>query len=471
MGSVENNGDTEDGLVIRARGLPWACTEDDVKRFFNDPNGDHITGVHFTFNREGRPSGEAYVEFNNDQAIKKALLKDHDTIGHRYIEVFRCKKSEMAHVIEVRGSPSVASAARNDEGVVRLRGLPFGATKEDVVAFFPGLAIVPNGVAMPTEQMERASGEAFVQFADLDSAEKALEKHMSSMGHRYIEVFRSSFGELEAVQRRMAGNDSFLGYGGGSRMGGPPMMGGVMGGGRGQYSAWGGGGWRASPYDRPTWGYGGGGGYGRGGTTAGGGYGGAGSGAGGMGSYGGWGGMGSGGGWSSYGYGSGWGRQGGGWGSMGSGNSWGSGSGWGSMAGYGRGGGPIRSTGFGSSKPRGAASTGMKIEPQIGSSTGSGAVYYAVRMRGLPFQTTEKEVNEFFSPLIPAQIEFLKEFRTERPSGECKVSFNSQSEASEAMKKDRQHLGSRYVELFNIGTTPAPANGFKTDYTNDLNMW
>jgi len=39
-----------------------------------------------TMSREGRPSGEAYVEMETDEDIEKACKKDRDHMGHRYIE-------------------------------------------------------------------------------------------------------------------------------------------------------------------------------------------------------------------------------------------------------------------------------------------------------------------------------------------------------------------------------------------------
>ena len=47
---------------------------------------DGKEGVHFTLSREGRPSGEAYVEMESKEDAKKALEKDHKNMGHRYIE-------------------------------------------------------------------------------------------------------------------------------------------------------------------------------------------------------------------------------------------------------------------------------------------------------------------------------------------------------------------------------------------------
>lgn len=78
-------GDQEDGFVVKLRGLPWSVTTEDILKFFEDCEVLK-NGVHLTTSREGRPSGEAYVEFENEEDLELALEKDRDHIGSRYIE-------------------------------------------------------------------------------------------------------------------------------------------------------------------------------------------------------------------------------------------------------------------------------------------------------------------------------------------------------------------------------------------------
>nr|CAD7440940.1 unnamed protein product [Timema bartmani] len=47
---------------------------------------DGKLGIHMTMSAEGRPSGEAYVEFDSEEDIENALKKDLQRMGHRYIE-------------------------------------------------------------------------------------------------------------------------------------------------------------------------------------------------------------------------------------------------------------------------------------------------------------------------------------------------------------------------------------------------
>ncbi|XP_066572487.1 heterogeneous nuclear ribonucleoprotein H isoform X1 [Amia ocellicauda] len=183
-----------EGFVVRVRGLPWSCSVDEVQRFFSDCKiANDATSIHFTYTREGRPSGEAFVELETEEDLKIAVKKDRETMGHRYVEVFKSNNVEMDWVLKHTGPNCPESSG---DGLVRLRGLPFGCSKEEIVQFFSGLEIVPNGITLPVDFQGRSTGEAFVQFASQDIAEKALKKHKERIGHRYIEIFKSSRAEV-----------------------------------------------------------------------------------------------------------------------------------------------------------------------------------------------------------------------------------------------------------------------------------
>jgi len=238
--------------VVKARGLPWSATPDEVVHFFSSCNiAGGASGVHFTTNREGRPSGECFVELETEDDVAEALKKDHCNMGKRYVEVYESSVKDMEYAIggkdvgssHGRGEEWGASDMWGEDGVVKLRGLPFEASKEDIADFFGGLEIEENGILMVSDYNGRSKGEAFVQFTNGGDAGKALEKNKATMGRRYIEVFRSSMDEAKRAQSGMMGFD-------GPMRGGGPTRGGY-GGGMG----------RPGPYDRLRGGYGGGGGH------------------------------------------------------------------------------------------------------------------------------------------------------------------------------------------------------------------
>jgi RNA recognition motif. (a.k.a. RRM, RBD, or RNP domain) len=54
--------------VLRMNGLPWSTRNEDVRKFFKECSViDDLDGIHICINKEGRPSGDAYVIFETEQ--------------------------------------------------------------------------------------------------------------------------------------------------------------------------------------------------------------------------------------------------------------------------------------------------------------------------------------------------------------------------------------------------------------------
>ena len=73
---------------------------------------------------------------------------------------------------------------------VQLRGLPYSASKHQILEFFHSLTLGEGGIHFIFDNTARPTGNAYVHFATVDDAIKATEKHKHHMGNRYIEVFR-----------------------------------------------------------------------------------------------------------------------------------------------------------------------------------------------------------------------------------------------------------------------------------------
>ena len=146
------------GYVVRLRGLPFTASLTDVLQFFT---GLDIVrsppGVVFTCTPDGRPSGEAYVEFMTAAAQQSALQRHKQQLGNRYIELFPSSKGDLFHSIQHNGYytgmgasvPTAETGQRQADmplspgshvttDTLRLRGLPYSAGLADVEAFFSG---------------------------------------------------------------------------------------------------------------------------------------------------------------------------------------------------------------------------------------------------------------------------------------------------------------------------------------------
>ncbi|MCO5559795.1 hypothetical protein L7F22_013399 [Adiantum nelumboides] len=226
--------------VVHMRGLPYSCTLADISVFFQ---GMQIAtnGIFICSYGDGRPTGEAYVEFVDEETATRSMQLHREPMGSRYVELFRSTKGEMMSVIKEQiyghssrmggyfsygelpgmmgaiGLPGLGlmnCAAEVDlssilqgtmkgssENVcIKMRGLPFSAETRDIVEFFEGYEIAPNGIFNVTGASDRPTGEAFVEFMSADEAQRAMERHKQNMGSRYIELFRATKSEcLQAV--------------------------------------------------------------------------------------------------------------------------------------------------------------------------------------------------------------------------------------------------------------------------------
>ncbi|CAN0054481.1 unnamed protein product [Laminaria digitata] len=77
-----------------------------------------------------------------------------------------------------------------------MRGLPYRASKSEVMGFFKGCSIPEEGIAFVTRADGRVTGEAYVRFATREDAKMGIRKDREMMGSRYIELFTSSPEEM-----------------------------------------------------------------------------------------------------------------------------------------------------------------------------------------------------------------------------------------------------------------------------------
>ncbi|XP_071829839.1 heterogeneous nuclear ribonucleoprotein H-like isoform X2 [Apostichopus japonicus] len=395
------------GFVVRIRGLPWSASKSDVISFFKDSKiVEEADGVKLIYGKDARPTGEAFVEFFDQNDMDSAFKMHNKHMGKRYIEVYRSQKSEMDWVMKRAGEDAV----KPKEGqCVRLRGLPYGCTKEDIIQFFNGMEIKANGITLMTDLNRRPTGEAYVRFATKEEAEKSLKKHKEKIGHRYIEIFKCSPQEVTNAttsMRRVLRTPPFdrlppmppaQGYGFPPPMRGGPGVPRMRGGGYGGYLE----AYRGLALFDNFMDYAG---YGNprmgpvGPMPPGGPMGPRMPGA------------------------------------------WGDNAGFGYPGGGGGGGGGM------------GGGMGVSGGGRGGSDFVSNTGHY-VHMRGIPFAATQQDIKEFFSGVaIPTNIVFGFNDNG-RKNGEADVEFPTHDEALAAMSKNREYIGPRYIEL-NLHSNP-----------------
>ena len=72
---------------------------------------------------------------------------------------------------------------------------------------------------------------------------------------------------------------------------------------------------------------------------------------------------------------------------------------------------------------------------------------YTIKMLGLPFNANEEDIHAFFHPIKVVSIRFTSDNHG-RPSGRAYVDFEREADLKNALKRNRDCIGRRYIELF-----------------------
>ena len=96
--------------------------------------------------------------------------------------------------------------------IVRTRGLPYEATKNEVIQFLSGCCVKndKDGVHMLVSPDGRPTGEALVELETQQDFENALKHDRQNMGRRYIEVMAISKEQMDTELSRQPGTVSLL---------------------------------------------------------------------------------------------------------------------------------------------------------------------------------------------------------------------------------------------------------------------
>ncbi|XP_016337671.1 RNA-binding protein 12B-like isoform X1 [Sinocyclocheilus anshuiensis] len=228
-------------VVIRLQGLRITAGSEDIRNFFTGlriPDG----GVHII----GGELEEAFIIFASDEDARRAMTRSGGCIKGSPVNLLLSSKSEMQSVLEestrrselksrgmykevvespsaergplpfnkdpradirrpdhqeIRNRPSLSSfsearhqregsTSERDEVYLKLTGMPFSATKDNVYNFFNGLQI--EDLMFLRNPRGQFNGQSIVRFATKQDAVEGLKRDREYIGPRYIQVTRCS---------------------------------------------------------------------------------------------------------------------------------------------------------------------------------------------------------------------------------------------------------------------------------------
>nr|XP_008116887.1 PREDICTED: probable RNA-binding protein 19 [Anolis carolinensis]XP_008116888.1 PREDICTED: probable RNA-binding protein 19 [Anolis carolinensis]XP_008116889.1 PREDICTED: probable RNA-binding protein 19 [Anolis carolinensis] len=167
--------------TVKLRGAPFNVTEQNVREFLVPLRP---VAIRIVRNAHGNKTGYVFVDFNNEEEVQKALKRNHEYMGGRYIELFyeeHSKKTKPSSKDPARTWQRTKKVDEEDEdlsdsGRLFVRNLPYTSTEEDLEKLFSkygplseihfpidGLTKKPKGFAFVTYMFPEHAVKAFAE--------------------------------------------------------------------------------------------------------------------------------------------------------------------------------------------------------------------------------------------------------------------------------------------------------------------
>jgi len=177
---------------VELRGIPYTAAPVMIQDFFRDIDLP-AECIHIVYNREHRATGIAYVEFGSITDQKRALEKNKQNMGHRFIEMRALGKKAMVeeynrHQQKFGGTPISLSSVRSvadrpkqgSEVLLSMQNLHYDTQLEDILEFFSGYHPIVESIKLQYKDSQ-PTGDGLIGFQSSQEAESALRnknRHM-----------------------------------------------------------------------------------------------------------------------------------------------------------------------------------------------------------------------------------------------------------------------------------------------------
>jgi nucleolin len=174
-------------------GIPYNCQEEDLRNFFAS---ESITEIKLPkYQDTGRCRGYAHLVFDSQEEYEKALQKNHESIGERYLDI---KPAKGEKVID-SSTVSIPVGCK----VLFVKNLPYEIEEEEIKTEFSSCGIVTDVRMVFNSSTKLFKGFAYIDFRDLGSVKKAIHKyHGKKFRGRALQLDAVTTGQKKGFKRR-----------------------------------------------------------------------------------------------------------------------------------------------------------------------------------------------------------------------------------------------------------------------------
>merc|ERR1712054_261840 len=125
----EKQDDKSNDLTVFVRGLPFAVTEEALRKDFTECG--EIEKLNMPMNEEGRPKGIAFIKYKSQEGFDAAIKFDNTEYGGRTINCSKAGEGKgKGKDGKGKDGKGKSKGERDNENTVFVRGLPFSVEEE-----------------------------------------------------------------------------------------------------------------------------------------------------------------------------------------------------------------------------------------------------------------------------------------------------------------------------------------------------
>ncbi|XP_038646676.1 probable RNA-binding protein 19 isoform X3 [Scyliorhinus canicula] len=166
--------------TLKLRGAPFSVKEKQVREFFVPTKP---VAIRIIRNANGNTTGYVFVDFQSEEDLVKALKRNNDYMGGRYIELFRennaqtnkpGRKGDEQKWLKREKKADEDEEDLSDSGRLFVRNLPYTCTEEDLDKVFSKYGLLSE-IHFPIDSLtKKPKGFAFVTYMMPEHAVKAF---------------------------------------------------------------------------------------------------------------------------------------------------------------------------------------------------------------------------------------------------------------------------------------------------------
>lgn len=188
-GSTSNKDKSSSYCCVHLQSLPSSVTYKDIKDFFT---GLEIAqrGIQIVYSKEGKSTGDAFVEFISKDACHTAAQRSNKRMGAATVKVVAISKEEMLNLLKQHRQAATTTDAKSPPSQtvknvrptllpaqvyhVRAQNLPPNVAIGEIMHFFNGYEPVPDSIRLHYTDDGRPTGNALIGFASMPEVQRVV---------------------------------------------------------------------------------------------------------------------------------------------------------------------------------------------------------------------------------------------------------------------------------------------------------